>query len=59
MIKEKYDRTKLEIFQFRAEDIISTSGSDDEYEGWNPGGGSGSGDSEYEGWKPHEAVVYG
>lgn len=34
MMKEKYERTKLDIMKFEAEDVISTSGvnPDDDYE---------------------------
>ena len=30
MIKEKYERSKLEIIKFHTEDVITTSGEDDE-----------------------------
>ena len=30
MIKEKYERSKLEIIEFHTEDVITTSGEDDE-----------------------------
>ena len=30
MNKEKYDRAELEIIKFQAEDVICTSGEDDE-----------------------------
>ena len=53
MKKEKYERSELEIFKFRTEDVITTSNSYDEYEGWNPGGSGGTGGGEYEGWNPH------
>ena len=41
MTKESYERTKIEIFEFDAEDVIATSGGDeipesvhyDDYEG--------------------------
>ena len=32
MTKEKYERTELEIFQFKTEDVVATSGEWDEYE---------------------------
>lgn len=55
MAKEKYEPTILEIIKFRTEDVLTTSGFDDDYEGWNPHnpGGSGSGGDGYEGWNPH------
>lgn len=48
MSKEKYERTELDIIKFQTEDVIMTSGPDDEYEGWNPYSGG-----EYEGRNPH------
>ena len=56
MKKEKYERTELEVIAFTTEDVIMTSGLDnDDYEGWNPNdpGGSGGSGSGYEGWMPH------
>ena len=54
MEKERYERTKLDISGFRAEDVITTSA--DEYEGWNTTGHGTSGglgrSDEYEGWNP-------
>lgn len=32
MNKEKYERTELDIIEFRTEDVIMTSGELDEYE---------------------------
>ena len=29
MIKEKYERTEIDIFEFQTEDVIMTSGLDD------------------------------
>ncbi len=52
MLKEKYERTELEIIRFQTGDVIMTSGLDDEYEGWNPHNPGGSSDG-YEGWNPH------
>ena len=49
MLKEKYERSEMEIILFRTEDVISTSGLFNEYEGWNPKDYGGS-DDEYEGW---------
>ena len=52
MLKEKYERTELEIIRFQTGDVIMTSGLDDEYEGWKPHNPGGSSDG-YEGWNPH------
>ena len=52
MRKEQYERSELEFIRVRSQDVIMTSGIDDEYEGWNPyDPGAGGGD--YEGWNPH------
>lgn len=53
MAKEKYERTELDIIKFVTEDVIMTSGFDDDYEGWNPHNPGGSGGEGYEGWNPH------
>lgn len=52
-MKEKYERSELEIIRFLTEEVIMTSGSDeDEYEGWNPNNPGGFGGDGYEGWMP-------
>lgn len=51
MVKEKYERSELEIIRFRTEDVIMTSDFE-EYEGWNPYDPGGSGGEGYEGWMP-------
>ena len=54
MLKEKYERSELEVIAFTTEDVIMTSGfDDDDYEGWNPNDPGGSGGEGYEGWMPH------
>ena len=50
-MKEKYERSALEIIAFSTKDVILTSG-EDEYEGWNPNN-PGSTGGEYEGWNPY------
>ena len=47
MLKEKYERSALDIIIFTTPDVIETSG--DPYESWNPQKTGGYGD-EYEGW---------
>ena len=50
--KDKYERSELEIIRFQTDDVIMTSGWDDDvYEGWNPNN-PGSGGDGYEGWMP-------
>lgn len=53
MRKEQYERTELDIIRFRIEDVIMTSVTDDDYEGWNPHNPASGSSSEYEGWNPH------
>ncbi len=53
-MKESYERADLEILRFRTEDVITTSGPADEYEGWNPQTSGSQSSGEYEGWNPHQ-----
>ncbi len=53
-MKESYERADLEILRFRTEDVITTSGPADEYEGWNPQTSDSQSSGEYEGWNPHQ-----
>ena len=54
MVKETYERAKLEIIRFLIEDALLTSGPD-EYEGWNPYNSGEGNDGEYEGWNPYDS----
>ena len=47
MYIKKYERPELEVILYSTADVLLIS--DDEYEGWNPGGSGNSG-GEYEGW---------
>ena len=53
-MKDKYEKTHIEIIEFTTEDVILTSDRRSLYEGWNPGDpGSSAGSGGYEGWMPH------